>query len=61
MFGVSYCCVGVCADTEGGFVVERAVEIASAAVQHINAVSKTSKEEGQLSMSPQGVCACICL
>ena len=40
-------CWCVCvSDTEGGFVVERAVDIANAAVQHIRTVSKTSDEEG---------------
>ena len=45
-FCASVCEVEIVSDTEGGFVVERAVDIANAAVQHIRTVSKTSDEEG---------------
>lgn len=38
--------VGVFADTEGSFIIERVAEMAEAAVRHISSVADTDNEKG---------------
>jgi hypothetical protein len=44
-----------CLDTEGSFVVERVVEIATAAIQHIASVAERSGDSGMLQITIMGV------
>ena len=48
-------------DTEGSFVVQRLVEIAQAAKQHIDSIAEARDDPGMCVCVCECVCVCVCV